>query len=308
MPGPADSRRRSRRRRVLAGVAIVIVVTLGTLWRGAIRRNRSIADEPFRVAGNLYYVGSTGVTAFLLTGPAGHVLIDGGYPETAPLIIGSIAKLGFDIRDVKVLLNSHAHFDHAGGLRELQEASGAPLWVSEGDADLVARGGAGDLSFGPLRYLGFLGFGRFPAPRVDHRFRDGDTVRVGPLALVAHVTAGHTPGCTSWAFTVHDQGRDLLAVDVCSLSLLPFMRFADPQRYPGIRGDFERSFAVLRGLPADIFLGSHGSFFGLGGKRARQAAAPDAANPFVDRAGYLAYIEASEQAFRSELARQHARP
>lgn|SRR5574341_646425 len=100
------------------------------LWRSAIKRNRSVPDEPFRIAGNLYYVGATGVTAFLLTGPEGHVLIDGGYPETAPLIMASIARLGFDITDVRVLLNSHAHSDHAGGLRALQEASGAELWIS----------------------------------------------------------------------------------------------------------------------------------------------------------------------------------
>jgi metallo-beta-lactamase class B len=119
-----------RRRLVILLGAITLVVVLGMLWRSAITRNRSVPDEPFRIAGNLYYVGATGVTSFLLTGPEGHVLIDGGYPETAPLIIGSIAKLGFNIRDVKVLLNTHAHSDHAGGLRAPQEASGAQPWVS----------------------------------------------------------------------------------------------------------------------------------------------------------------------------------
>src|SRR5688500_16109824 len=162
-------RRLGRRRWLLIGVAVMatFVVIFGRQWRESIRRNRSIPDDPFHIAGNLYYVGSTGVTAFLLTGPEGHVLIDGGYPETPPLIIASIATLGFDIRDVKVLLNSHAHFDHAAGLRELQEASGAKLWISEGDADLIATGGAHDRTFGPLRHLGF---GRFPPARVDHRF------------------------------------------------------------------------------------------------------------------------------------------
>src|SRR5690349_23138179 len=147
-------RRLSRKpwRWIFLGAAGAIVVILGSLWRSAIRRNRSIPDEPFQIAGNLYYVGSTGVTAFLLTGPEGHVLIDGGYPETAPLIIGSIAKLGFSIKDVKVLLNSHAHSDHAGGLRELQQASGAQLWISEGDAPVIEAGGAGDrATYGPLR-------------------------------------------------------------------------------------------------------------------------------------------------------------
>jgi metallo-beta-lactamase class B len=288
------------KRKVLLTILAVLVVAVAFLareWKAAITRNRSVPDAPFRVAGNLYYVGSTGVTAFLLTGPEGHVLIDGGYPETAPLIVGSIAKLGFDIRDVKVLLNSHAHFDHAAGLRELQQRSGARLWISEGDADIVAAGGAGDRSFGPLR---FFGLGRFPAPRVDHRFRDGDTVRVGPLALTAHVTAGHTPGCTSWSFPVRHGDRDLLAVNVCSLTLLPFMDFGDPR----LRADFERSFATLRALPADLFLGSHGSFFDMGRKRGESATARDPADPFIDRAGYLRYIDDAERQVRKAVAKE----
>ena len=275
------------------GVLAALVIALGFQWRASIRQNRSVPDEPFRIAGNLYYVGATGVTSFLLTGPEGHVLIDGGYPETAPLIIASIAQLGFDIRDVKVLLNSHAHFDHSGGLRELQEASGAQLWISEGDADLVERGGKGDRTFGPLRHLGL---GRFPKARVDHRFNDGDTIRVGPIALIANVTAGHTPGCTSWSFPVRHGDRELLAVDICSLSLLPFMDLAE------LQPDFERSFATLRSLPADIFLGAHGSFFDMERKRAAAANLHDPAVPFIDRAGYLEYIDWAETRFRSQLA------
>ncbi len=293
-----------RRRAVLLGAAITLVVVAGIQWRAAIKRNRSVPDEPFRIAGNLYYVGATGITAFLLTGPEGHVLIDGGYPETAPLIMASIAKLGFDIADVKVLLNSHAHSDHAGGLRALQEASGAELWISEGDADVIAAGGAGDRTLGPLRFLGFLGLGRFPAPRVDHRFKDGATIRLGPLTLTAHVTAGHTPGCTSWSFPVHDGDRELLAVDICSLTLLPFVSLVEPETYPGIRSDFERSFSVLRSLPADIFLASHASWFSMERKLLERSDAGNPAEPFIDRAGYLSFIDRAEERFREALANQ----
>ena len=289
-------------RRILLVAFVALFAFLYVQWRAAIRRNRSIPDEPFRVAGNLYYVGATGVTSFLITGPQGHILIDGGYPETAPLIERSIAKLGFSVRDVKVLLNTHAHSDHAGGLRKLQQASGAQLWVSEGDADIMAKGGAGDrATYGPLRWLGV---GRFPAPRVDHTFRDGDTVRVGPLAVTAHVTAGHTPGCTTWSYPVRDGDRELLAVDVCSLSLLPFMKFVPTESYPGIGTDFERSFRTLRSLPADIFLGSHASFFALDRKRRARATADDPVAPFIDRAGYERYIDESERRFRKELERE----
>jgi metallo-beta-lactamase class B len=297
--------RKKQWRRLLLGVVVALFVFLGFEWRAAIRLNRSIPDEPFRIADNLYYVGSTGVTSFLITGPEGDVLIDGGYPETAPLIIESVRKLGFDIRNVKVLLNTHAHADHAGGLRDLQRASNAQLWISEGDADVVVRGGAGDhASYGPLAYLGI---GRFPAPHVDHRFKDGDTIRVGPIALTAHITAGHTPGCTTWSFPLHDGARELLAVDVCSLSLLPFMKFGKRESYRGIRSDFERSFGTLRRLPADIFLGSHSSFFDLARKHREQAAASDPAQPFIDPEGYRRYIDNAEKQFRKKLADEDRR-
>ena len=293
-----------RRRVILLGAAITLALALGTLWRSAIARNRSVPDEPFQIAGNLYYVGATGITAFLLTGSEGHVVIDGGYPETAPLIMASIAQLGFDIADVKILLNTHAHSDHAGGLRALQEATGAELWISDGDADVVAAGGAGDRSLGPFRHLGFLGLGRFPAPRVDHRFQDGATIRLGPIELTAHVTAGHTPGCTSWSFPVQDGDRQLLAVNICSLTLFPFVSLVEPETYPGIRSDFERSFRVLRSLPADIFLASHASWFELERKRRERAGADNSADPFIDRAGYLGLIDRAERRFREALADQ----
>jgi metallo-beta-lactamase class B len=291
--------------RLLAlGAAATLVVVLGSQWRAAIRRNRGTADEPFRIAGNLYYVGGAGVTSFLLTGPEGHVLIDGGFPETAPAIVASIAALGFDIHDVKVLLNTHAHADHAGGLSALQETSGAELWISEGDADVIESGGAGDPTLVPLKYVGFLGLGRFPAPRVDHRFEDGDTIRLGPLALTAHVTAGHTPGCTSWSFPVRDGDRELLAVDICSLTLLPFVSLVEPETYPGIRSDFERSFSTLRSLPADIFLASHASFFDMKRKLLERDDAENPVDPFIDRTGYLRFIDRAEERFHEVLAKQ----
>jgi metallo-beta-lactamase class B len=299
---PGLIRRRGGRIALTAGISVVI--GLGGFWRAAMRNSRATPDEPFRIAGNLYYVGAAGVTSFLLTGPAGDVLIDGGYPETAPAILASLARIGVDIHDVKILLNTHAHFDHAGGLRALQDASGAELWISERDAGIVASGGAHDPTPGPRRYLGFLGLGRFPSPRIDHRFNDGAIVRLGSIALTAHVTAGHTPGCTSWSFLVRDGNRDLLAVDVCSLTLLPSVSLVDPETYPGVRSDFERSFRALRDLPADVFLGSHSSWFNIRAKRRAQLAAPDGANPFIDPQGYRDYIDRTERTFREALTEQ----
>jgi metallo-beta-lactamase class B len=222
--------------------------------------------------------------------------------------MASIAKLGFDIHDVKVLLNTHAHSDHAGGLRALQDASGAELWISEGDAPAIRAGrNSADRALGPLRYLSMLGFGKFPVPRIDHLFKDGDTVRVGPLELTAHITAGHTRGCTSWSFPVRDGDRALLAVDICSLTLFPFVSLVDPESYPGIRADFEHSFRTLRSLPADIFLASHSEMFDMNRKHLEQATATDPVTPFLDHAGYLDYINRSEKRFRETLAKQEGR-
>ncbi len=293
---------------VFLGMAGALVVVALIKWKTIIDGANMPHAEPFRIAGNLYYVGTVDETAFLLTGPEGHVLIDGGFPATAPRIMESIATLGFDIADVKVLLNSHAHFGHVGGLAALQEASGAELWISEGDADVIAAGGAGDPTLWlPLRFLRFVRLLKYPAPRIDHRFEDGATIRLGPLELTAHVTAGHTPGCTSWSFSVHDGDRELRAVSICSLTVLQNLSLVEPETYPGIRTDFERSFGVLRSLPADIFLGSHASFFNMHGKLRERADADDPAAPFIDRDGYLSYIDSAEERFRRVLAEQQGR-
>ena len=283
---------------VLLGLASAGAVIVYGKWRDASNRGGQQPAEPFRIAGNLYYVGANDVTSFLITGPQGDILIDGGYPGTAPLIMASIAKLGLDIRDVKVLLNSHAHFDHAGGLAALQKASGAELWLSEGDADVVAAGGAGDRSLGPFRFVSYFPFMRYPAPRVDHRFKDGAKIRLGPLELTAHITPGHTAGCTSWSFPVRDHDRELQVVHICSLTLPLSLSLGE---YPQTRADFERSFRTLRGLPVDIWVTSHAREFGRYRKFRERDGVADPVAPFIDRDGYFRYIDSAESRFRKLL-------
>lgn len=299
--------RKSRKRQILKGVGAVLVVAMVFLfikWKEASDNGGQLPREPFRMAGNLYYVGTRDVTSFLLTGPEGHVLIDGGYPGTAPMILKSIATLGFNIKDVKILLNSHAHFDHAGGLAALQKASGAKLWISERDADIVASGGAADPTLGAFKILVYTGLIKYPAPRVDYRFKDGAQVRLGPITLTAHATPGHTPGCTTWAFPVEDGGRKLLAVVATDMGILPTTSFVEPESYPGIRADFEHSFAVLRRLPTDIYLTSHARAFSLKRKSEERATAKDPVLPFIDRQGYLDDVKKAEEKFRQELQKQ----
>jgi len=289
------------RRRIISFALLLLVGFAFTQWRAAIERNRTVPDEPFRIAANLYYVGHTGVTAFLLTGEEGHILIDGGYPEHGPLITESISKLGFDIRDVRILLNSHAHSDHAGSLRELQLASGAELWVSHGDSAVMANGGRGDTALGPVRFTWYFGLLRFPAPRVDQTFQDGDTIRVGSAVAVAHVTSGHTRGCTSWEIPLSEGDLDLLAVSICSLKLFPFVPITS-RAYPELQIDFEASFEKLRGLPADIFLASHTNWADLHRKNRERGANGDSVAPFIDPEGYRAFIDRAERAYAERVA------
>jgi metallo-beta-lactamase class B len=274
-------------------VTLVVVVFLGRAWKAAVDRNGPGPAEPFRIAGNFYYVGADAVSAFLITGPEGHVVLDGGYPSNGPMIVASIAQLGFDIKDVKVLLNSTPLREQAGGLAALQQASGATLWASEASAPILASGGDNADMFLPLRMLFQVGlFGYAPA-RVDHRFKDGDTIRVGPIALTAHVTGGSTRGCTSWSFPVRDGDRVLNVVSVCPLGAAPLgMRYAEE------RTQIERSLRVLRSLPADIWVTSSSRSWGRYKKFVASKGAKNPVDAFIDPDGYRTYIDNAEAEFR----------
>ena len=274
-------------------LAAILAVFLVRLWKTTVDANGSAPAEPFRIAGSLYYVGANNVSAFLVTGPEGHVVLDGGYPNTGPMIIASIAQLGFDIKDVKVLLNSIPRRDHAGGLAGLQQASSAKLWASESSAGVIASGGDDPDIALPIRTLVQIGILGFPPARVDHRFKDGETIRVGPIALVAHVTGGSTRGCTSWSFPVRDGERVLNVVSACPLEGAPL-----GMRYPEQRADIERSVRVLRSLPADIWVTSSSRSWSRYRKFVASKTAKNPVDAFIDPEGYRAYIDTAEAEFR----------
>jgi metallo-beta-lactamase class B len=277
---------------LLLALSVVPAVFVGRIWKANANRGGQQPAEPFRIAGNFYYVGANDVTSFLITGPEGHVVLDGGYPGTAPMIMASIAKLGFDIKDVKVLLNSAPHGDHAGGLAALQQASGAKLWASEPSAYVIASGGDSPDFALPLRTLVQIGVLSYPPARVDHRFTDGDTIRVGPLALTPHVTGGSTRGCTSWSFSVRDGDRVLNVVSACGLAVVQGMR------YPEQRADIERSIRVLRSLPADIWVTSRGRPWGRYRKFVARETAKNPVDPFIDPIGYRTFLDDAEAELR----------
>jgi imidazolonepropionase-like amidohydrolase len=272
----------------LACLALLLVVTAAEALAQAdpVSRSWNQPVEPFRIAGNLYYVGASDVTSFLLTTPEGHFLIDGGFEETAPMILANVGRLGFRVEDVRVLLASHAHYDHAGGLAALRRASGATFHSSRGDAPLFARGGRRDPQFRD----------RFPFPPIepDRVIEDGEEVTVGDTTLVARLTPGHTPGCTTWTTTIRDGAAAYDVVFLCSPTVPAPYRLTANRRYPGAVADYRRQFEVLRSLEPDIWLASHGSFFDLQGKRERGS--------FVDREGYRSFVEAQERAFQRHLA------
>lgn len=250
--------------------------------------------EPVRIADNLYYVGASDIASYLITTPAGHILIDAGYEDTVPIIRRNVEKLGFKMTDVKILLNTQAHFDHAAGFAELKKLIGARLAASDADAALLERGGHGDYLFRD-RYT-------FPPVHVDQRVKDGERVNVGGMTLAAHLTPGHTPGCTTWTFDVKDRGRTYHVVVVGGATINPGTRVSGMPTYPGISRDYESTFEVLASLPCDIFLGAHRGYYNGGDKMSRLVADPNGANPLVDPEGYRAAVARWHSAFEKQLA------
>jgi len=248
----------------------------------------------FTVYGNVHYVGTAGVSAWLVTTPKGHILIGGIMPQSVSIIAANVKALGFRIEDVRYLLNSHAHIDHAGGLAGLKRLSGATMIASAADKPFLE---AGDIGFGPSGGM------KFPPVRVDRVIADGDIVSLGGVTLTARLTPGHSPGCTTWqtdAVSTDGQRRSVLfhcSATVAGQSLAP-------EAYPGIVADFRASFTKLRGMKADIFLANHDNFFNLGAKRARLAAGN--VDAFVDPGEVLRFADKMEAAFEAELTKPQA--
>jgi metallo-beta-lactamase class B len=251
---------------------------------------------PLRVIDNIYYVGSADLASYLVTTPAGHILIDTGMAQNADMIAASIAALGFKAGDVRIILNTQAHFDHVGALARLKAVTGARVLISEADARLVESGGKGDYLFGPDYY--------FSPVHVDGFVHDGEPVRLGGVELMPHLTPGHTRGDTTWTMTARNgDGTSANVVFAGSTTVNAGTKLVGNDEYPGIAADYRRSFAILKALPCDVFLAAHASAFGGLEKmaRARSGATP---NPFIDPEGLRQAIARSEQAFAEEMKRQ----
>jgi metallo-beta-lactamase class B len=248
--------------------------------------------EPFRIVGNVYYVGASDITSFLITSREGHILLDGGFAETASMILANIVKLGFNPRDVKILLNSQAHFDHAGGLAELKRKTGGRMIASKEDGSVLSRGGKGDFYFRDTM--------TFEPILIDETIEDRKPLKLGETTITPVLTPGHTKGCTTWTAKVVEDGKQFSVAFLCGLTVLPNTKFVNNEAYPNIAVDFARSHRILKELPCDVFLGAHGSYFDLEGKRNRWKASPES-NPFVNPEDLRKHVQQKESEFKKLL-------
>ena len=276
---------------ILALTIGMVFPALALAQANDLSRSMNQPVPPFHIIGNIYYVGASDISSYLIVTSSGDILLDGGFVETAPQIEANIKTLGFKLSDVKILISSHEHLDHAGGFAELKRLTGAQLVAMAEEVPGLTSGKS------------------FPAVTPDRVIHDGNTVSLGGVTMTAHLTPGHTRGCTTWTMVTQDDGKPYTVVFVGSATVLPNYKLIDrpnaPATYPGIQADYEKTFRVLKSLPCDVFLGSHGSFYSLKEKREALEKSP-AVNPFVDPAGYHAYVARAEASYRAELQRETA--
>lgn len=255
------------------------------------------AVKPFRIIGNIYYVGMQNYTSYLITTPAGDILLDYMTDPGAPVIRKGVEELGFHLKDVKILLQAHAHVDHVGGLATMKELTGGKVLVMAPDEAVLADGGRSD----------FRGDGSeiWKPVRADRIIHDGEKVQLGGVTMVAHLTAGHTKGCTTWTTVAEENGRKYNVVFVCSNRMNDHVPLVGNKKYPSIAEDFANGFKVLKTLPCDVFLASHAYMFHLDEKlkRLQQDAG---VNPFIDPQGYREYISDYENEFLYQLQSERA--
>jgi metallo-beta-lactamase class B len=243
----------------------------------------------FKIAGNLYYVGTADLAVYLINTPQGNILINSDFPEDVPLIRKSIEQLGFKYADTKIVLISHAHGDHDAATALIKKDTGAQLMVVDADVPEEESSARGR-----------------PGAHVDRVLHDRDTVQLGRSTLTAYLTPGHTRGCTRWVMQVNEGGRKLNAVIVGSPNVNPGYTLVGNKNYPQIADDYVKTFKVLKDVQADLFLGAHGAYFGMKAKYEKMK--PGAPNPFIDPAGYKSYVAEREETFRKEWDRQKKNP
>ena len=285
-------------RRLSGSVAFSILLACAANLAAQNPPSWTTSFPPHHIAGNLYYVGSEDLASYLIVTPQGNILINSSFEENVPLIQKSVAQLGFRFADIKILLISHAHNDHCAGAALVKKLTRAQYMVMDADVPVVESGGKEDFQYGGRPEM------RFPPVKVDRVLHDGDTGKLGDAVLTAHLTAGHTRGTTTWTLDETEADRTLHVVIVGSPNVNPGYKLVNNKVYLQIAADYQHGFQVLKSLPCDIFLGAHGSYYGLKEKYERWQRGDRAA--FIDPEGYKSYIADREGAFEAELKRQEA--
>ncbi len=276
-------------------ICLVLSLVATLLWDLCFAYPVGNPFPPFRIAGNLYYVGTDDLASYLIVTPKGNILINSDLEANVPMIKKSIEQLGFKFGDTKILLISHAHLDHAAGSKLIKQETNAKYMVMAEDAPLVESGGKSDFHYAndPSIY--------FPATKVDRVLRDGDEVKLGNTVLTAHLTAGHTKGCTTWTMQVMENGKPYQVVMVGSLNVNPGYKLVNNVTYPNIAQDYEHAIKKMKALHCDIFLGAHAGYFDLSKK---YSSLNNGTNPFIDPEGYRKYVTKKEHEFYAELQQQ----
>lgn len=285
---------------MLRPVILVLSLLAGTAGAAVAQQNAEWTRPfpPFKLIGHVYWVGTYDLSTYLVTTPAGHILINSGLKATVPQIKEGVERLGFRFSDVKILLATHAHWDHVAGMAELKRQTKALMMMSAADAPLLEDGGASDFRFGGEPDMAF------ERVAVDRRLVDGDTITLGGVTLTAHHHPGHTKGATSFTLTAREGGRDYRVVIANLGSINPGVTVTGMPAYPAIGRDYARTFAAQKALPVDVFLASHASQFRLHEKYT--PGDPYDPNRFVDPKGYLAAVEQLERVFQEQLRRERA--
>ena len=271
---------------LIVGVAVVTLHAQESDWRQPF--------DPIKIVGNVYYVGTRGLSSFLIVTPAGGILIDSGEAESVPFIRASVERLGFRFADVKILLAGHAHFDHVGGHAQIKRLTNAQVVVMDADRDALESGT--DRSA--------LGGSGWAPVKIDRVVKDGDTVVLGGTTLTAHLTPGHTQGCTTWTMDATENGRRYQVAFVCSVTINEGVHLVGNTRVPAIADHYARTFRVLHDLKPDVYVAEHGGVFDLE-EKAKRVGGPS--NPFVDADGYRRFVERSEQAYQKQLREERVR-
>ena len=250
--------------------------------------------EPFQIIGNIYYVGTIDLACYIIKTNAGLILLDTALEESGPQLRANIEKLGFKLKDIKIMLSSHAHFDHTAGHAAMKAATGAKVYATKADAEILESGGR--KGFHPLKPY-------YPPVKVDKILNDLETVRLGDVALTAHLTPGHTEGNTAWTMKVTDKGKTYNVVFTSSMSINPGVRMVNNPTWAGVADAYAKSFGLLKALPCDVFLGPHAQFFGMAEKFKRRGAEP---NPFIDEQGFRNFIKQNENNYHAQIQRERS--